>query len=118
MISNRYRVGCVPMNKGMGRGFISEAGYRRVKVDGRDVMEHRLVWEAKHGPISENAMIHHINGTRLDNQLENLTTMRPGDHTRLHAPHLHRRPPGWHHSEETKEKIRQSNIRTKRARRP
>lgn len=116
MRGNRYRVGLAPANKGTGSGFISEQGYRRVKVDGRDVMEHRLVWEAEHGPIPKGHSIHHENGDRLDNRLENLELMPRGSHSTLHNRQRHYRI-GWHHSEETKEKIRRSNIRTKGGRR-
>lgn len=34
--------------------------------------EHRVVWAAANGPIPRNMYIHHINGNKSDNRLENL----------------------------------------------
>lgn len=43
---------------------------------GRGVKErqyqHHVVWEEAHGPLLENQNIHHKNGDRTDNRLENL----------------------------------------------
>jgi len=64
---------------------ITSAGYRRVWLDGRLVMEHRLVWEAAHGPIPDGFVIHHINEVRLDNRLENLQCLDQQTHHRIHS---------------------------------
>jgi len=50
----------------------------------RYVPEHRLVWEKAHGPIPARHHIHHINGVRADNRLENLACLSMGEHKRLH----------------------------------
>lgn len=34
--------------------------------------QHHVVWEEAHGPLLENQNIHHKNGDRTDNRLENL----------------------------------------------
>lgn len=47
-------------------------GYIEVNVDGRKVLEHRLVWQQAHGPIPPTVHIHHLNGIKTDNRLENL----------------------------------------------
>src|SRR3990167_3037098 len=39
------------------------------------VREHRLVWEQAHGPLPSNYIIHHLNGIKSDNRLENLAAM-------------------------------------------
>ena len=38
-------------------------------------LEHRYVWTQAHGPISKGIHIHHINGNKKDNRLENLTAV-------------------------------------------
>jgi hypothetical protein len=38
-------------------------------------LEHRVVWEGAHGPIPRGWVIHHLNGIKDDNRLENLTAM-------------------------------------------
>jgi hypothetical protein len=54
-------------------GFVTVYGYRRVQVDGRQVAEHRLVVERHIGRrLLPGENVHHRNGNRLDNRLENL----------------------------------------------
>lgn len=75
--SGSYRGGC-----------ITENGYRRMGVYGRgggQPYEHRLIWEAAHGPLPDGWVVHHINGDRSDNRLENLEAMPAEEHGRLHA---------------------------------
>ena len=68
--------------------WIGSDGYTQVKLDdGSIVAEHRLVWEAAHGPIPSGFQIHHVNGVRTDNRLENLECVDPQTHKRLHVGH-------------------------------
>ena len=60
------------------------AGYRMVRVDGSYVMEHRYVWERAHGPIPARWQVHHLNGVKNDNRLENIVAMSASEH---HANH-------------------------------
>lgn len=43
-------------------------------IDGRitNMLCHRVVWEAVHGPIPDGLFINHINGVKHDNRIENL----------------------------------------------
>lgn len=47
-------------------------GYRHVTVNGKSMSEHRAVWEAANGPLESWMHIHHRNGIKSDNRLENL----------------------------------------------
>lgn len=58
--------------------------YLQVKHNGDLVKLHRLVWQQAHGPIPVGSIIHHINGDKRDNRLENLVCMTRGEHTLLH----------------------------------
>ena len=40
-------------------------------------LEHRIVWEKAYGPIPDGMHIHHKNGVRDDNRLENLECVTP-----------------------------------------
>jgi len=44
-----------------------------IMKDGKQWYEHRWVWTQAHGKIPKGMQVHHINGKKNDNRLENLT---------------------------------------------
>ena len=54
------------------------------------VLEHYAVWEKVYGKIPNGYIIHHLNGVRDDNRIENLSAMSRRDHHRLFIPYQER----------------------------
>ena len=70
-----------------GYGTLSAKGYRRVydPEQQRNRMEHVLVWERANGPMPNGMQVHHRNGVKLDNTLENLEVVDTLTHKRIHS---------------------------------
>lgn len=63
----------VTLTRPKGSGTINANGYRSFVVNGKAYLEHRLVMEEALGrPLYPHENVHHINGVRDDNRLENL----------------------------------------------
>lgn len=69
-----------------GGSYINEDGYKRVRVNGKYILEHRLVVENSidRKLDQHREQVHHINGNKLDNRLENLIVISPSAHSSLH----------------------------------
>ena len=54
------------------------------RATGGYVREHILVWESAHGQMAPNEEIHHINGVRDDNRIQNLIALTKRKHHKFH----------------------------------
>lgn len=62
----------------------NQQGYFYTAPEKGYVAMHRAVWEAANCPIPEGHHVHHKNGDKADNRLENLQMIEGGEHSRLH----------------------------------
>lgn len=54
----------------------SAAGYIYIlQPGGKYVPEHRVIWEQAYGPLPTGYVVHHLNGIKDDNRLENLAAL-------------------------------------------
>ena len=57
-----------------------------MKVRGKRIDEHRLIMQNVLGrKLDRNEVVHHIDGNKSNNSLENLIVMTRSEHTRLHG---------------------------------
>ncbi len=60
------------------------AGYWEIWHNGKFVGEHRLIYEKYHGVIPDGYHVHHINGDKSDNRIENLVALSKQKHNTVH----------------------------------
>lgn len=98
-----------------GTGVVNAHGYRVLSI-GRTlkILEHRFVMQNHLGrKLSKDEVVHHINGDKLDNRIENLELTNHTDHRKRHLPGPNFGKPL---SEETKAKIRATKLAKKQGR--
>lgn len=62
-----------------------EQEYNRTRnKEGYVVLEHRHIWEKHFGKIPEDYFIHHKNGNKRDNRIENLELVIRKEHGKVH----------------------------------
>lgn len=81
-------------HSGEPQGWLDQSdGYWRCKIGRKQVLLHRYIMEQHIGrKLARNELVHHINGDRQDNCLENLRVIALGAHTALHSTGTKRSP--------------------------
>lgn len=58
--------------------------YNYIRFNSYKKLAHRVIWEIYNGPIPEGMIIHHINGDKKDNRIDNLKMVSFIEHMVLH----------------------------------
>lgn len=64
-----------------GGRYVTKDGYINISVNGKVYREHRYLWEQACGKLPGEYLIHHLNGIKSDNRLENLIALPKSSHS-------------------------------------
>jgi hypothetical protein len=65
---------------------LQKNGYLTICIGNKKYYVHRLVMQEKLGrPLKHNEHVHHINGDKTDNSIENLELLTAEEHEKLHS---------------------------------
>ena len=67
-----------------GERWLDKDGYAHIRKDSYAMFEHKYIWEQHYGKVPENWMIHHKNGIKGDNRIENLEICSRKEHGLKH----------------------------------
>ena len=85
------------------RYYLKPNGYFKSDLKHGGEYMHRAVWAATHGHIPDGMHIHHIDGIRSNNQIQNLEMLSASEHSIHHAPGN-----GWVGSDANREQLRRA----------
>ena len=67
-----------------GAGSLDRDGYRMIGVGKFYEAEHRIIWRRHKGEIPKGWHVHHKDGNRVNNDIENLELIDGAEHARMH----------------------------------
>ena len=70
--------------RGDTAGTMNAYGYIQISLRRRLCLAHRLAWELVFGALPKGAIVHHKNGNKTDNRIENLELSTIGAHNAHH----------------------------------
>lgn len=84
---NKYNTRGKISNSPTGYGHLTEKGYIRIwdTEQKRYRMEHDVIWEQHYGKIPNEMQIHHKDGNKTNNNIENLELVDALQHKREHS---------------------------------
>ena len=83
------------------RFYFKPNGYFKLQFEHGGTYMHRYVWAFYNGPIPEKHHVHHRDGNKANNSIENLELLTASDHARQHSNELFAKNP-----EETRRRVK------------